>query len=63
MPPMRLNIANLTGIAVTSIVTLGTDADVLMAVPLGIFAGALATFFVAITDANLRAAPVRARRR
>ena len=40
--------AQLTGMVVTAIVVLGTDADVLMAIPLGILAGALATFFAAL---------------
>jgi len=42
--------AQITGMIVTSIVVFGTDTDVLMAVPLGILAGALATFFVALSD-------------
>jgi hypothetical protein len=45
---MQLNLAQWTGIAVTSIVVVGSDIDVLYAVPLGIFAGALATFFAAL---------------
>ena len=52
------NIAQITGIAVTAIVTLGSDTDVLYAVPLGIFAGALASFFVAAAE---RRAALRAR--
>ena len=46
MPKM----AQLTGIVVTAIVVFGTDADVFTAVPLGILAGALATFFVALAE-------------
>jgi hypothetical protein len=46
MPKM----AQLTGMVVTAIVVLGTDVDVLMAVPLGILAGGLATFFMALAD-------------
>ena len=42
--------AQVTGMIVTTIVVFGTDTDVLMAVPLGILAGALATFFVALSD-------------
>lgn len=42
--------AQITGMIVTSIVVLGTDTDVLMAVPLGILAGALATFFVSFSE-------------
>jgi len=43
-------VAQLTGIIVTAIVVFGTDVDVFVAVPLGIFAGALATFFVALAE-------------
>ena len=43
-------VAHLTGIIVTAIVVLGTDVDVFIAVPLGILAGALATFFVTLGD-------------
>lgn len=46
MPKM----AQLTGMIVTSIVVFGTDTDVLLAVPLGVLAGALATFFMAYAD-------------
>jgi hypothetical protein len=46
MPKM----AQLTGMIVTSIVVFGTDTDVLFAVPLGILAGALATFFMALAE-------------
>jgi hypothetical protein len=42
--------AQITGMIVTSIVVFGTDTDVLLAVPLGILAGGLATFFVAFSD-------------
>lgn len=34
----------------TTIVVLGCDMDVVYAVPLGIFAGALASFFVTLVD-------------
>jgi hypothetical protein len=47
---MPKNVAQWTGLAVTAIVVLGCDMDVLYAVPLGIFAGALATFFVSLAD-------------
>jgi hypothetical protein len=50
---MRSSVAQITGIGVTSIVTLGADTDVLYAVPLGIFAGALAVGFVAAAEAKL----------
>ena len=49
---MQANVAQITGVAVTSIVTLGADVDVLYAVPLGVFAGALAIFFVAAAEAR-----------
>jgi hypothetical protein len=41
----RLNLAQWTGIAVTVIVVLGNDLDVIYAVPLGLFASTLATVF------------------
>jgi hypothetical protein len=47
---MPFNLAQWTGIAVTIIVVSGTDMDVVYAVPLGLFAGALATFFSALAD-------------
>ncbi len=47
--------AQLTGMIVTAIVVFGTDADVLTAVPLGILAGALATFFVAMAENRVAA--------
>ena len=47
---MPFNLAQWTGIAVTVIVVSGTDMDVIYAVPLGIFAGALATFFSTVAD-------------
>ena len=57
---MPKNVAQLTGMIVTSIIVFGTDLDVYYAMPLGIFAGALATFFVAATElkqARLAAQP------
>ena len=42
--------AQITGAAVTAIVAFGTDLDVAYAVPLGVFAGALALFFVALAE-------------
>lgn len=42
--------AQITGMIVTSIVVMGTDMDVLMAVPLGILAGGLAMFFVSLSE-------------
>ena len=47
---MPKTIAQWTGIFVTTIVVLGCDVDVLYAVPLGIFAGAVATFCMALAD-------------
>jgi len=35
---------------VTAIVAFGTDMDVYYAMPLGIFAGALAVFFVSLSE-------------
>ena len=46
-------LAQITGLIVTSIVVFGTDMDVLIAVPMGILAGALAVFFVALGDRQL----------
>jgi hypothetical protein len=43
-------VAHLTGLIVTAIVVFGTDVDVFVAVPLGILAGGLATFFVAMAE-------------
>ncbi len=45
---MPKNVAQQTGMIVTAIVVFGTDLDVYYAMPLGVFAGALATFFVAL---------------
>jgi hypothetical protein len=47
---MPKNVAQWTGLAVTAIVVLGCDMDVVYAVPLGVFAGALATFFAGLAD-------------
>jgi len=47
---MPKNVAQFTGVMVTAIIVFGTDTDVFYAMPLGIFAGALATFFVAAAD-------------
>jgi energy-converting hydrogenase Eha subunit A len=48
---MPTSLAQWTGLAVTAIVVLGTDMDVVYAVPLGFLAGALATFFSAFAEA------------
>lgn len=36
--------------AVTAIVVLGTDTDVMIAVPMGVLAGSLATLFYGLMD-------------
>jgi len=54
---MPKNIAQWTGFAVTVIIVLGRDADVLTAVPFGIAAGMLATLFQQAMRLQLR--PVR----
>jgi len=47
---MPKTLAQWTGLAVTAIVVLGCDMDVVYAMPLGVFAGALATFFMTFAD-------------
>ena len=49
---MPKSVAQLTGVIVCAIVTFGTDLDITYAMPLGIFAGALAIFFVSIAEAR-----------
>ena len=44
------SVAQLTGVLVTAIVAFGTDLDVYYAMPLGIFAGAMAVFFVSVSE-------------
>ena len=44
------SVAQLTGMLVTAIITFGTDADVTYAMPMGVAAGALAMFFVAMAE-------------
>jgi hypothetical protein len=53
---MPKSVAQLTGILVTAIVTFGTDLDTTWSIPLGVFAGALAIFFVSLSEsrANFR---------
>ena len=46
------SVAKLTGILVTAIVTFGTDVDLTYAMIMGVFAGALATFFVSLAEAK-----------
>ena len=48
--PVPRSTAQLTGMVVTAIVAFGTDMDVYYAMPLGIFAGALAVFFVSLSE-------------
>jgi hypothetical protein len=50
-----MNVAQLTGMVVTSIIVFGTDMDTLYAMPLGIMAGGLALFFVALAEYRLAA--------
>ena len=49
---MPKSVAHLTGVIVTAIVTFGTDLDTTWSVPFGIFAGALALFFVSLSEAR-----------
>jgi hypothetical protein len=49
---MPKSVAQLTGIFVTAIVTFGTDLDLTYAMLLGVCAGALATFFVSLSEAK-----------
>ena len=53
---MPRTLAQWTGVAVTTIVVSGSDVDLLYAVPLGIFAGALATFFSALGETAIKPA-------
>ena len=50
--PIPRSVAQLTGVLVTGIVAFGTDLEITYAVPLGVFAGALAMFFVSLSDAQ-----------
>jgi hypothetical protein len=52
---MPYSIGQWTGLIVTTIVVFGCDMDVAYAMPLGILAGALATFFVTLADARMAA--------
>lgn len=47
---MPKHYAQWVGVFVTAIVVLGTDMDVVYAMPLGILAGALSVFFVTLSD-------------
>ena len=53
------SIGQWTGLVVTTIIVLGCDMDVAYAVPLGIMAGALATFFVTLSDRQAIRARIR----
>jgi hypothetical protein len=53
---MPRTLAQWTGVAVTAIVVSGSDMDILFAVPLGIFAGALATLFSSFGERAVPAA-------
>jgi hypothetical protein len=50
--PIPRSVAQLTGMLVTGIVAFGTDLDVYYAMPLGVFAGALAIFFISLSEAQ-----------
>ena len=50
--PIPRSVAQLTGVLVTGIVAFGTDLEVYYAVPLGVFAGSLAVFFVSMSEAQ-----------
>ena len=47
---MPRNLGQWTGLGVTALVVLGTDMDVLYSVPLGIFAGALASLLLTMAE-------------
>ena len=51
---MPKSVAQLTGVIVCGIVVFGTDLDVAYAIPLGILTGALAVFFVAVSEGQQR---------
>jgi hypothetical protein len=57
---MPKTIAQWTGVAVTVIIALGRDADVLTAIPLGIATGMLATLFQAALRMQLGAVALAA---
>ena len=48
---MRLNLAQWTGLCVTTIIVTGSDIDVLYSIPVGIVAGAFATLLSALGHA------------
>ena len=51
---MPKSVAQLTGILVVTIVSLGSDLDITYAMPLAVAAGMLATFFVAASEGRAR---------
>ena len=53
------SVAQLTGVIVAGIVAFGTDTDLFVAVPLGVFAGALATLFVSMSEQRFTSARPR----
>jgi hypothetical protein len=59
---MPRTVPQLAGMIVTAIVVFGTDTDILTAMPLGIVAGALTTFLIALADGRERLAPLQSRR-
>ena len=52
---MPKTLPQITGLIVTTIVVLGCDMDVVYAVPLGMMAGALATFFATLAETRMKA--------
>ena len=59
---MPQTVAQFMGVLVTVLVVLGTDVDVLFAVPLGIFAGVLTMYLASIPRAVPRMKAVLRRR-
>jgi hypothetical protein len=55
---MPRNIAQFTGMVVTTIIVMGADMDVFYALPLGIMAGTLASYFVALSETRARAVKI-----
>lgn len=47
---MPKSVAQITGVLVTAIIAFGTDLDLTYAMPMGVAAGMLATFFVALSE-------------
>jgi hypothetical protein len=55
---MPRNIAQFTGMVVTTIIVMGADMDVFYALPLGIMAGTLASYFVALSATRAKAVKI-----